>query len=510
MRNIEYIALLHDLGKIGVPDAVLNKPGRLTDSEYELMKAHTTIGGEILKDTGMFHGIDAGAMYHHERYDGKGYPQGLKGEEIPLVARIIGIADAYDAMTSTRVYRKRLKNEDVIKEIEKCAGQQFDPEITKVFLELLNNNAIEQISPDQEADESSDHDLVEASHQLLQKVVDEQNKYNAKERDLDHLTAVYNRTAGERKIIASLNEKYGCLMMIDIDNMRALNSKYGILFGDRCLMIVGQIISTIVPNAIVGRFGGDEFICLYEGVRTVQQAEQLAENILNSIEQDEELSERMKQAPKADAVSSEDFSDELMSANQVSVSIGLVLSTQEGQDYQHLLECVDKALYHIQQNGKHAYYLYQNLSRRETKANCDLDLEYIMSMARDIENGKEISNYAGSVQIKEFVEEAVRKKQHTLGIVMFSIISDNDELISVEERDRVMDQLEQVVVTFAFHKGSSKRYSSTQRIVVFPDLDRKEIEVIIKQILGEFYRKYAKGSISLEYSFALYQKKPTA
>lgn len=123
ISNIRFIALLHDIGKIGVPDSVLNKPGRLTDAEYELMKQHTVTGGEILKDIGMLPDLDVGAKYHHERYDGKGYPNGLKGEEIPLTARIICMADSFDAMTSNRVYRKHLSMDVVMEEIRRCRGK---------------------------------------------------------------------------------------------------------------------------------------------------------------------------------------------------------------------------------------------------------------------------------------------------------------------------------------------------------------------------------------------------
>ena len=98
---------MHDIGKIGIPDSVLNKPGRLTDEEYAVMKSHVTKGAEILKGITSIAHIVEGARYHHERYDGSGYAEGLKGEEIPLSARIIGIADAFDAMTANRVYRKR-------------------------------------------------------------------------------------------------------------------------------------------------------------------------------------------------------------------------------------------------------------------------------------------------------------------------------------------------------------------------------------------------------------------
>ena len=150
VRNVRIIALLHDIGKIGVPDSVLNKPGRLTDEEFELMKQHSVIGSEILKDIDMITGISIGARSHHERYDGKGYPEGLKGEDIPYIARIIAVADSYDAMTSNRVYRKHLTYEQVMSELEKGEGTQFDPDIAKAMEALIKDGVIANISPDME------------------------------------------------------------------------------------------------------------------------------------------------------------------------------------------------------------------------------------------------------------------------------------------------------------------------------------------------------------------------
>ena len=141
-ENLRQIALLHDIGKIGIPDAILNKPDRLTEEEYRIMKSHVEIGAEILKDFTLVEHVADGVKYHHERYDGSGYPKGLKGEEIPLNARIIGIADAFDAMSFNRVYREHLDQETVIKELEKGRGTQFDPRLTDVFLELIRNGSV--------------------------------------------------------------------------------------------------------------------------------------------------------------------------------------------------------------------------------------------------------------------------------------------------------------------------------------------------------------------------------
>ena len=140
IQNIHNIALLHDIGKIAIPDDIINKPGKLTDEEYNLIKAHTITGAQILSEISSYPDLINGAKYHHERYDGRGYPCGLKGEEIPEIAAIIGVADAYDAMTSNRSYRKMLPQEVVRNEISKGLGTQFHPKWGKIMLQLIDQD----------------------------------------------------------------------------------------------------------------------------------------------------------------------------------------------------------------------------------------------------------------------------------------------------------------------------------------------------------------------------------
>ena len=140
IQNIHNIALLHDIGKIAIPDEIINKPGKLTDEEYSLIKAHTITGAQILSEISSYPDLINGAKYHHERYDGRGYPCGLKGEEIPEIAAIIGVADAYDAMTSNRSYRKMLPQDVVRNEISKGLGTQFHPKWGKIMLQLIDQD----------------------------------------------------------------------------------------------------------------------------------------------------------------------------------------------------------------------------------------------------------------------------------------------------------------------------------------------------------------------------------
>lgn len=139
-NDIYIIGLLHDIGKIGIPDTVLNKTSRLTDEEFAVIKTHTTIGADILKSITEMPGIEQGARWHHERYDGKGYPDGIMGDKIPEFARIICVADAYDAMISTRSYRDTLPQEKVRAEFVRCRGSQLDPKFADIMVQLIDSD----------------------------------------------------------------------------------------------------------------------------------------------------------------------------------------------------------------------------------------------------------------------------------------------------------------------------------------------------------------------------------
>lgn len=142
-ERVYYIALMHDCGKIGIPDAILNKPDKLTEEEFEIIKTHTTQGDKILQNFTSIEGIRDGAMYHHERFDGTGYPSGLKGEEIPLIARIICVADCFDVMNSERCYKQKLTKEDILEQLKVNKGKQFDPMLVEHFLVMLAEGTIE-------------------------------------------------------------------------------------------------------------------------------------------------------------------------------------------------------------------------------------------------------------------------------------------------------------------------------------------------------------------------------
>jgi len=137
VESLRTVGYLHDIGKIGIADRILNKPASLTPEEYELIKRHPIIGESIVSELGLNAEQRAIIRHHHERWDGKGYPDGLAGEEVPLLARIVAVADAFDSMTSLRAYRAGMRDADAIEELRSNLGRQFDPRVVAAFLQGL-------------------------------------------------------------------------------------------------------------------------------------------------------------------------------------------------------------------------------------------------------------------------------------------------------------------------------------------------------------------------------------
>lgn len=198
IMNLKYAAHLHDIGKIGIPDMLLNKPARLTPEEYSVIKEHTVIGAEILKNISLIPHVAEVARSHHEHYDGTGYPDGLAGEDIPLSARIVAIADSYDAMNSMRIYRNALPPEKIFEEIENNRGIQFDPELADIFLKLLCDDRV-QICEHCEFSED-DPELPFIENEIENFVSNVMSKLQTQEdsESFDFLTGLPMRSRGEK------------------------------------------------------------------------------------------------------------------------------------------------------------------------------------------------------------------------------------------------------------------------------------------------------------------------
>ncbi len=479
VENIRYIGLLHDIGKIGVPDAVLNKPGKLTPAEFDLMKKHTTIGGDILKDVGMMPDLDVGAKYHHERYDGKGYPNGLAGEDIPLIARIICMADSYDAMTSNRIYRKHLGQHVVIDEIRRCRGRQFDPDVTDAFLRFLERLDEAGFVTDVREEE------VRGANALLNRIIEDQSKQLAENQQKDQLTKVYNRSAGERYITVAMRESPGYLFYINIDDMRRINKEQGVRTGDLYLLQVVDLLLCMNPDIIVCRFGGDEFICYVPG----------------NFDQ-EEIAAQMQQLLGGVHYIGADTDTGTLTA-----SIGISVHDDLKQTYDDALDEADKALYYMKQSGKDGFYFYRQVENLDE----DLSKQELSNLVEAIRTKDSFSDTMvlgkqDFFRMYEFISDVVRDRKKTVMLLMFTLCMGEGSEITVEQRDRALEMVDKALSEVVNDSDAVCTYSSTQRIVIFVDEEEKTIKETAEAILKRFYQMYGQHSrkevISLQYSMA--------
>ena len=236
-------ALLHDMGKEGVPDRILLKPAPLTKDEWEHMKRHPIISASIIEKLGRFHDLLPGILHHHTRYDGGGYPGGLSGEDLPLIARIIAVADAFDAMTTDRPYRHALPDEVAISELRKWSGQQFDPALVDAFIELYENGEVDKVrsvvpSP-----------LSFRSPEIMEKVFRTSPRF--------------------------------MFLVFDINGLFYINKKYGTHIGDNLLHLIERILEHQWGDiAQIGRLDGDHVAALIEAdFPTRQEIEELIRHI---------------------------------------------------------------------------------------------------------------------------------------------------------------------------------------------------------------------------------------
>lgn len=346
IQNLKNCAYLHDIGKIGIPDQILNKPGKLTNEEFNLIKQHTTIGQDILKDITIIPHIDEVTRSHHEHYDGTGYPDGLKGNEIPIQARVIALADSYDAMNSRRIYRNALSHGRIYHEIQMNAGTQFDPDITKVFLKLMDNGSLYNL----------EHEILPTQEDTINKFISDvvttmQDQEETK--NIDYLTGLPVRNVGQKRIASAMQKTNGCLIFLDMDNLKKINDVYGHKAGDRALKKLGKLLLNISIPKIACRMGGDEFL-LFLPETTTKEAENTVSNVI----------EQFKESIKDDS-----------ETHFAALSAGMLMCTRN-DTFADAYSKADKALYYVKQNGKNNYSWYNQIHYGNT-SNTSLDLKQI-------------------------------------------------------------------------------------------------------------------------------------
>ncbi|MCM1165391.1 MAG: HD domain-containing protein [Lachnospiraceae bacterium] len=474
VANVKYIGLLHDIGKIGIPDSILNKPGKLTDSEYALMRKHVEIGGNILSGNNMIDGLDEGAKFHHERYDGRGYPLGLKGEEIPEMARIIGIADAYDAMTSNRVYRKRLTNEKVISEMRRCSGAQFDPKLTEIFIKMIESGRFNDLSPDNDTAEES-KGIAERSADLLQSVIGFKEK--SYDNEHDYLTGVLSRSAGEKLISARLSEGDGGLFIVDITNLLGVNEKHGIVAGDRVLRTVSEALSARDGLAVV-RYDGSGFLCFTQSETESGALEKLMNGLCS------EICEKLRAIPE--------YEDNL-------ICVGGALSSDAGRDLAALLIAADKALFYVKQLGEDGCYLYKKSEKGANGRLYGLDLEQLIKMIAS--GGSDGAVYGMDSpefeRIYELVKGIYEKNKQEMQLVLITVTPAVGKSLAVADRDEAMEYLQSAIDVTVSSSMITFRFSSVQCMVIVTEPRTESAELVTERILNSFYKSYDKKNMAL-------------
>ena len=412
--HLRNAAHLHDIGNIGIPDAILNKPARLTDEEYAVIKEHTIIGAEILKNITLVKHVVEVARSHHECYDGTGYPDGRKGEEIPIEARIIAVADSYDAMRSRRIYRNTLKPEAIYEQFQKNRGVQFDPEITDTFLRLLDEGRL--VIEDEYAGTNAEYGLTEAETEIEKFIT---NVIST----MCTLTGLPMRNRGE-KLAAQFMQRYsGFLVFLDMDNLKKINDIYGHKAGDRALKLLGTLLSEYTHQAVVCRLGGDEFLMFMPECGREELTE-IVSGILRQFNENKEKDPEIRYA---------------------SISAG-ICETAKGAPFEESYTKADKALYYVKQNGKGDLFFYDQIEK-ELIAECGTgkDLGMIAKALRESGNHSGALNYREFSMLYEYINSLGERHNYQCYLVMVTMDILPEGAIHIESIEEALACMEQSI-----------------------------------------------------------------
>ena len=479
--NLKNTADLHDIGKIGVPDTILNKPTKLTEDEYIIIKDHTVIGAEILKNITLIPHAAEVARSHHERYDGTGYPDGLKGEDIPLYARVIAVADSYDAMSSRRIYRSALSRQEICEEIRSNQGKQFDPVIAEVFLRLLTEDRPQVQEADSTTPENADQPNMEFEIGKFVSDIMQTMKAQEDSENFDFLTGLPMRNAGEKLAARLMEEHDGCLIFMDMDNLKQINDIYGHKAGDRALKVFGSILASQKADAAACRLGGDEFLLFVPDISRDASA-QLVKNIFAQF-----------QAAKA--------SD--LEIRGAAMSAGLCM-THRGQAFADCYVKADKALYYVKQNGKENFFFYQQMEQENlAQGGTSKDLATVAKALQEsgTYSGALDLDYRDFAKLYAYMNQLSQRYAYHCYLVMVTMSTTPDAVMYIENIEQALSCMEQAIRRKIRAVDIYTRNSSMQYLIILFESEEKQIPPIMERIFAQYYRLYGKGNFYPKYEY---------
>lgn len=480
INNLRNAAYMHDVGMIGIPDSIVNKPTRLTEEEYAIIQRHTLIGADILKDITLIEHVAEVAHYHHERYDGTGYPEGLSGEEIPIEARIVAVADSYDAMNSKRIYRNALEKEKIIEELESCSGTQFDPVIAELFVRLIREGKVDTaLLPAEPIGESKmDHYESETTKFISDIMSTMQSQEDSD--SYDFLTGLPVRSKGEILIAQMMQEHDGGLVFVDMDNLKKLNDVYGHKAGDRALKLLGNILKDAGDKSIACRLGGDEFL-LFLPDYSKDEIHACVKHIFFEFAK-----------AKEDDV-------ELRCAD---LSAGMSLSTN-GATFEKCYREADKALYFVKQNGKGNYMFYHDMPLDRGMSGTGKDLELVAKALQQSGSytGALDLDYRAFAKVYEYVNSLGERYRHKCYLVMVTMETFPDRMIYIEHIEEALGCMENAIREKIRKVDVCTRFSSMQYLIILFEAQEDRIANVMDRTFAQYNELYGKDDFIPRYEY---------
>ena len=410
------------------------------------------MGADILKDiTLLDHLVDI-ARNHHERYDGKGYPDGLVGEEIPLSARIVCVADSYDAMRSRRIYRNALPDEEIRRELLDNCSTQFDPQISRMFVDMLDKGMVVIDEDNPAAQGYRDNAAIESVADKFISEVMKTMSSQEKADSVDYLTGLYMRSRGHKA-------------------------------GDRALKLIGNLLAKETENETFAacRIGGDEFL-IFMPYSDRASVESVIKRIFEGFESAREADCEIKEA---------------------ALSAGLCMTTK-GAMFESDYTKADKALYYVKQNCKGSYFFYEQLlADNKENTNLSADLRNVAKLLKESGSytGALDLNYREFARIYEFVNNVGDRHNHNCYLVMVTMNTLPEQLADIEEIEKALDCMEQSIRSKIRKVDVCTRYSSMQYLIILFEPQENQIPNVMERIFMHYYKLCDREDFKPQYEY---------